>query len=904
MIAGVICMTVLFDRNNSGRYQADSSIYSLFYGSDSFLTEDELNESQWNQIEINAAVLREQFSSGFIKNYTINAGHNNFFGITNSDANPLPMLINGYFLRIGNNSQSVTPPGGLTRADNTLIFKLNTVGAANRTDLVLLEVWFEVMNKTETIKKFGGVDTPSITNLIIDPRYDAETSRRIQLRWRVRSIDNKNSMTGVTAYKYDGTDSAIAYSSFGNIYLANTGQQNFAGALKSPGIVYGIPLFTVSRNATDMVAIENITDISVKAGLGSTSITAGTGLTLSGNTLSITNTGVSAGTYKSVTVNTQGQVTAGVSTLTASDVGLGNVTNESKTTMFTNAALTGVSTAVTAAAATNTTQIATTAYVKSQNYLTGNQTVTVSGDATGSGTTAISLTLANSGVGAGTYKSVTVDAKGRVTSGTNPTTLAGYGITDSLQKNVYKQTSTPSTPVLDDLWVDTTLTPHVLKRYDGSAWQQIGGAGSSSVTNVSSSNTDIAVANPTTSPVLTLNSGTGANQIVKLNESGLVTSDILTDGTANKAYTATEKTKLAGISTAANKTLYVSNGVLSFDGSNTTVYTHPAGDGNLHVPVTSTTNNTKVLKAGATAGSLSWAFVDWSELINRPTTLSTYGITDGVNTSEVVTTAAASKILKLDANSKLPASITGNADGNAATATKWATGRTIALTGDATGTSVAFDGAANLSFAVTLANAGTAGTYTKVTTDAKGRITSGTTLVAGDIPTITLAKISDAGTAASKNTGTASGNVPILDGSGKLDTSVLPGLALTTTNVVASQVAMLALTAEPGDLAVRTDLNKTFVLKTAGASTLANWQELLTPTDVVTSVASKTGVVTLVSSDVGLGNVTNESKTTMFTNPTFTGTGATLPADPTLNLHATTKQYVDAQIAIAKNYAP
>lgn len=65
------------------------------------------------------------------------------------------------------------------------------------------------------------------------------------------------------------------------------------------------------------------------------------------------------------------------------------------------------------------------------SYLTGNQTITVSGDATGSGATAITLTLANSGVSAGTYRSVTVDAKGRVTAGTNPSTLSGYGITDA-----------------------------------------------------------------------------------------------------------------------------------------------------------------------------------------------------------------------------------------------------------------------------------------------------------------------------------------------------------------------------------------------------------------------------------------------------------------------------------------
>ena len=43
-------------------------------------------------------------------------------------------------------------------------------------------------------------------------------------------------------------------------------------------------------------------------------------------------------------------------------VGLGNVDNESKSTMFTNAALTGTPTAPTASAATNSTQIATTAY--------------------------------------------------------------------------------------------------------------------------------------------------------------------------------------------------------------------------------------------------------------------------------------------------------------------------------------------------------------------------------------------------------------------------------------------------------------------------------------------------------------------------------------------------------------
>lgn len=61
---------------------------------------------------------------------------------------------------------------------------------------------------------------------------------------------------------------------------------------------------------------------------------------------------------------------------------------------------------------------------------TGDLSWSVSFD--GSGNASAAATLAASGVTAGTYRSVTVDAKGRVTAGTNPTTLAGYGITDAV----------------------------------------------------------------------------------------------------------------------------------------------------------------------------------------------------------------------------------------------------------------------------------------------------------------------------------------------------------------------------------------------------------------------------------------------------------------------------------------
>ena len=93
--------------------------------------------------------------------------------------------------------------------------------------------------------------------------------------------------------------------------------------------------------------------------------------------------------------------------------------------------------------------------------------------------------------------------------------------------------------------------------------------------------------------------------------------------------------------------------------------------------------------------------------------------------------------------------------------------------------------------------------------------------------------------------------VATLGSDAKIPSNQLPALAITDTFPVASQAAMLALTAEVGDVAVRTDLNKSFILKTAGASTLGNWQELLTPTDSVLSVNGQTGAVSLTASGLG-----------------------------------------------------
>ena len=119
---------------------------------------------------------------------------------------------------------------------------------------------------------------------------------------------------------------------------------------------------------------------------------------------------------------------------------------------------------------------------------------------------------------------------------------------------------------------------------------------------------------------------------------------------------------------------------------------------------------------------------------------------DGTNNDKVGGKGA---VVMLDGNQTIEgtktfsSTISGSVDGNAATATALATSRDLSVSGDATGTA-SFNGSANADIALTLANSGvSAGTYTKVTVDAKGRATSGTTLEAADIPTLTAAKVSD-----------------------------------------------------------------------------------------------------------------------------------------------------------------
>lgn len=130
----------------------------------------------------------------------------------------------------------------------------------------------------------------------------------------------------------------------------------------------------------------------------------------------------------------------------------------------------------------------------------------------------------------------------------------------------------------------------------------------------------------------------------------------------------------------------------------------------------------------------------------------------------------------------------------------------------------------------------------------------GTPTLPTDATTKSYVDVADALLVPLSQKGTASGIVP-LDASSKIPSTYLPAIAITDSFVVTSQAAMLALVAQTGDVAIRTDISKTYILQGSDPTVLSGWLELLNPGDTaVQTVNGKTGPsVTVSTTDITEG---------------------------------------------------
>ena len=163
-------------------------------------------------------------------------------------------------------------------------------------------------------------------------------------------------------------------------------------------------IFAGSTSGTTKVvasAVAGTTTLTLPASTGTVALI--TDLPTVNNGTFTLNIGTAAATGNAVTISAGTGYSANSATNTTYSVSVGP-------------ALTALATLMTTAGAGFIRRGATadTYTIDTSTYLTGNQSISITGDASGSGTTAITLTLANSGVTAGTYTKVQVDAKGRV----------------------------------------------------------------------------------------------------------------------------------------------------------------------------------------------------------------------------------------------------------------------------------------------------------------------------------------------------------------------------------------------------------------------------------------------------------------------------------------------------------
>jgi hypothetical protein len=161
------------------------------------------------------------------------------------------------------------------------------------------------------------------------------------------------------------------------------------------------------------------------------------------------------------------------------------------------------------------------------------------------------------------------------------------------------------------------------------------------------------------------------------------------------------------------------------------------------------------------------------------------------------------------------------------------------------------------------------------------------------------------------NTKGVANGVASLDSSGFIPSAQLPPLAKVTVSSAANQAARLALTAEPGDIAIQSDNGTTYVLASSPASTNGNWREISATAAISAAIATHEADTTSVHgiADTSLlattANVATAKSEAIAAAASAAGTALSTHEADTTSVHGiadtsllATKSYVDQADAL------
>jgi phage-related tail fiber protein len=205
------------------------------------------------------------------------------------------------------------------------------------------------------------------------------------------------------------------------------------------------------------------------------------------------------------------------------------------------------------------------------------------------------LSHANSGVTAGTYRSVTVNATGHVTAGTNPTTLSGYGITDAkIANGVITLGSNTITPLTSFTETDPVFSASAA-------------AGISS-TDITNWNNKTSNTGTVTSVTIKANSPITVDSTSAITGSGTRTLSHSNSGVTAGTYRSVTVNATGHVTAGTNPTTLSGYGITDAKIANGTITL----GSNTITPLTSYTETDPVFSASAASGITSSDITNWN----------------------------------------------------------------------------------------------------------------------------------------------------------------------------------------------------------------------------------------------------------------------------------------------------